>query len=62
MKIKELTINISNTKNLGNYESARIDVGQTIELGPDDNADEVFNEAYVDLKKKLAQKVEELFQ
>ncbi len=37
-KIKELKFQVSITANLGNYESVKIEVGESVDLEPGDNA------------------------
>lgn len=40
MELKEITVSVGRTVNLGNFESLRIDVSATATLTPDDVADE----------------------
>lgn len=40
MNIKEITVAVGRTINLGNFESLRIDVSATATLSEDDDADE----------------------
>lgn len=37
-KTKELTFNVTLTVNLGHYESAKVEVGEVVELEEDDDA------------------------
>lgn len=60
MKIKQITVTLGRTLNLGNYESARMDVGVTVDLDPDDNPSEVFEATYKTAKEKLNSKIETL--
>ena len=36
MKPESITVNVGVTKNMGNYESLRMDYQMKVELGPDD--------------------------
>lgn len=42
MQLKELSVEVGLTLNLGNYESARINAGATATLSPDDNEKDTF--------------------
>lgn len=37
MQTKEITVGFTYTKNLGNYESLKVDAGVTIAIQPEDN-------------------------
>jgi hypothetical protein len=46
MIIKEIQVNVSFTKNLGNYQSVKPEAGVTITIEPGDNVDEVYKKAW----------------
>ncbi len=46
MDIKEITVEFSYTKNMGNYESARAQAGLKVAVGPDDNPEELYEKAF----------------
>lgn len=45
-KVKEIYVEASFTKNLGNYQSFKPTAGVTISLEPKDNVDEVFKQGW----------------
>ncbi|MGA4519243.1 hypothetical protein ACPA0F_18455 [Solibacillus silvestris] len=45
-KNKELHVSVAFTKNLGNYQSLRVEAGVTMALENDDSSDKVFEEAW----------------
>lgn len=60
MKIKEVSVSVARTINLGNYESAKVEVGLVADVGPDENSDEVFALLYNDARRKLIARVEQI--
>jgi len=46
MKIKEVHVSYGRTVNLGEYNSLRMDAGLVIEVGPDDDPEELFDEGF----------------
>lgn len=57
MKVREITVAVGRTVNLGNYESARVDVSVTVEVPPGEDADLVFTEAYKWVDAKLEKRI-----
>lgn len=53
MKIKEIRASFSFTKNLGNFESLKVEVGVSGELEPGDNVEEAFQEAFEMVKEEV---------
>ena len=60
MRITEISVSCSRTVNLGNYESAKVDVSLVAEVAPTDNPDEVFESLYNNARQKLIDKIERL--
>jgi len=58
MKIKKIEISLGRTINLGNYESARIDIcmGAVMENG--DDIDETYHELRHEIERKLSAEVD----
>jgi len=52
-KTKEIEVRFSRTFNLGNYQSARIELAKTITVGPEDDDNQIINETYAYLCKKV---------
>lgn len=53
MKVKEIEVRMGVTKNLGNYESARLDYGMTIAVGEGESVVEVRQRTFENLQKHL---------
>ena len=60
MRIKTITVSRGVTINLGNYESARLDVSVAFELDETDEPDEVYQKASDFIDQKLDQDMEAL--
>lgn len=54
MKTKEITVNYSRTLNLGNYESLKIELGETVTLDAKEKANEVRTRVLIDLRKEVS--------
>lgn len=63
MKVTEVRVSFSYTKNLGNFESVRVEAGATAELETKENAEEVFPNLFElakqEVKKQVAQHIRE---
>lgn len=57
MKIKELRIDISFTKNLGNYQNIKISEGLTIEIEDQSKIEEVRQQTYESIKNSINEKL-----
>ena len=53
MKIKEIRANFSFTKNLGNFESVKVEAGVTGELESGEDVEEMFQEAFEVVKEEV---------
>lgn len=53
MKIKEISVGFTYTKNLGNYESLKVDSGVTITIEDGDDPEEVYTKAWESTKKQV---------
>jgi len=58
MKTKEMSVGISFTKNLGNYESLRVEAHETVELEPGEDRDECFARLYAAVQENLAKELD----
>lgn len=52
-------VNLGWTRNMGNFNSMRVDIGVEDDLRNDENVEQGFNRVYDYVEKKLLQKVEE---
>ena len=59
-KIKEITVSLILTVNLGDFNSAKIGHSIVVELDKDDDIDDIREETYKDIKQFLENKIEEL--
>lgn len=53
MKIKSVKVEFSFTKNLGNYNSIKINEGLEAELSENDNLNDVREELYTNIKNSI---------
>ncbi len=53
MKVREIHASFSFTKNLGNYQSLRVEASATSELEPGENVEEAFEEAFELVKAQV---------
>jgi hypothetical protein len=60
MKIDKIEVSLGRTINLGNYESARIDVRMSASLGDADDADECYQILYNEVDSRVAAEVDVL--
>lgn len=58
MRIKEVSVSYGRTKNLGNYESLRIDVQLTAEIEPGEPSQELIEDLQAMVKKKAEEMLE----
>ena len=56
-KIKEISINYGLTKNLGNYESLRLDITLTAVVFDSENTDKVWSELMQEARSKIVDAV-----
>ena len=59
MKIKEITVGIHITKNLGNYNSIKLDHSVTVELDDDEDIEDVRTPIYEDIEAFLEERLKE---
>lgn len=52
MRVKEVGITYGETKNLGNFESLRIDVQLKVDVEPGEPSQELLNDLYLMARKK----------
>jgi hypothetical protein len=55
MSEPRVEVSIGYTRNLGNFESLRMDVGVSFDKKPDENIDQAFERAYAKIEEKLVQ-------
>ena len=53
-KVKEISVNYSRTINLGNFESAKVDIGETVTVGPKEDPIQVRDVTYASVKAAVA--------
>ncbi|MEF3312580.1 hypothetical protein [Paenibacillus sp. GYB004] len=53
MGVKEISVGFTYTKNLGNYESIKIDAGFVIAIGEGDDPEAAFNKAWTAAKAQV---------
>ncbi|WP_211746383.1 hypothetical protein [Paenibacillus sp. Marseille-Q4541] len=58
MKVKEISVGFTYTKNLGNYESLKIDAGVVVSVEDGDTTDEVYSRAWNTVKKQISNGIE----
>lgn len=57
MRVKEINVQFSFTKNLGNYESARTEAGAVIELEKEEDYTRAFKNAFDIVKKEVKNQI-----
>jgi len=57
-EIKEITVSYGFTKNLGNFESIKVQMGATMTVSSKDDIDKEIDNLYVDLQDKVMEKIE----
>ena len=57
MRVKEISATFSYTKNLGNYQSLRVEAGVVSEIGPGDKPEKVFEEAFEMAKHQVDEQI-----
>ncbi|GIO36242.1 hypothetical protein J41TS12_11030 [Paenibacillus antibioticophila] len=53
MEIREINVSMTYTKNLGNYESLKLDAGVTVAITPDENVDQAYAKAWEVARKQI---------
>ena len=59
-RIKEFTYTRTATVNLGNYESTRVEVSQTVEVDARSDANTAWNDLVADVDATLAEKIDDI--
>jgi|TARA_Y100000310_G_C20519186_1_gene732783 hypothetical protein len=59
MRVKEVSLTISKTINLGNYESLRVEAGMVIEVDSLGNEQDAWEQASADIHRELALQIKE---
>lgn len=57
-KIKELSVSVCFTKNLGNYQSLKLDAGLTVSLEEGDDYDKEFQKAWDIASEQISDQLE----
>lgn len=57
MKVKEISATFSFTKNLGNYQSIRVEAGAVVTLEGKDTPEEAFEEAFRMAKEQVDEQI-----
>lgn len=60
MDIKEIRVDLTYTKNLGNYNSVKATAGVTVNINKDEDPDKVFTEAWEKVANEIGNILEEL--
>lgn len=58
--MSNVTVSLGYTKNLGNFESLRLDVGFEDSVRDGESSDEAFRRVYDDVERQLISKLNEL--
>ena len=53
-KVKEISVNYSRTVNLGNFESAKVDIGEVVTVGAKEDPIKVREVAFSEIKAAVA--------
>lgn len=53
MQTKEISVGFTYTRNLGNYESLKVDAGVVIAVGENEDTEEVYATAWKSAKKQI---------
>ncbi|MEK5162033.1 hypothetical protein NYE69_06780 [Paenibacillus sp. FSL R5-0527] len=57
MEIREICVSMTYTKNLGNYESLKLDAGVTMAIAPGDSVEEAYTKAWEVARKQVRTQV-----
>ncbi|MEV2699398.1 hypothetical protein ABNC92_03420 [Paenibacillus larvae] len=57
-RVKEIHVGFTFTKNLGNYESLKVDAGITMSIDPEDDVQEVYNKAWANVKNQIKRELD----
>jgi hypothetical protein len=57
-QVKEISVGFTFTKNLGNYESLKVDAGVVVTVGPDDEPAVAYAAAWETVKKQIKRGLE----
>jgi len=57
VKVKEISVQFSFTKNLGNYESAKASAGMVVTLKKEDDYKEAFDEAFRAVREEVSEQM-----
>lgn len=55
----KVKVDLGYTRNMGNFESLRVDIGVEDDLRDGENVEQGFNRVYTYVEKKLVEKVQE---
>lgn len=58
MQVKEISVGFTYTKNLGNYESLKVDAGVVIAVEEGQDIDELYEKAYEQTRKQIKKGLE----
>ncbi|MFM1655542.1 hypothetical protein ACI7RC_26110 [Brevibacillus sp. B_LB10_24] len=58
MQTKEISVGFTCTKNLGNYESLKVDAGVVITVEPGDDPEALYEKAWESAKKQVKRGLE----
>lgn len=58
MEVQQISVGFTLTKNLGNYESLKVDAGIVIAVGENEDADEVYAKAWNSAKAQIKRGLE----
>jgi hypothetical protein len=58
LKTKEISVGFTFTKNLGNYESLKVDASVTITVEPGDDQDAIYAKAWANTKQQIKKGLE----
>lgn len=53
MEIREISVGMTYTKNLGNFENIKLDAAVTVALAPGDSVDEAYAKAWEVARKQV---------
>jgi hypothetical protein len=57
-KVKEISVGFMYTKNLGNYESLKVDAGAVITVEPGEDPDAIYEKAWETARKQVKRGLE----
>lgn len=58
MKTKEVSVGFTYTKNLGNFESLKVDGGVVVSVEENENPEEVYEQAWKSVKNQIKKGLE----